>query len=165
MKKDITYLLKTAEKFIVLDRYVDAEAILLKAMQIDSSNPECHYLLGEALCKQGRFRESVKSLKKADLFLPNHPKIWHLLGWATFMNGDSQSGRKLLKSSLKQLPSDVSILCDLAVLENQEANSEEAMNYALKAIELEPENPMAQEVFQVVTTVSKIRSELTKKIN
>lgn len=139
--------------------------MLKKILTLDDTNPEVYYFLGEALCKQEHFSESVKMLQKADTLLPNHPRILHLLGWATFLNGDPASGRKLLLLSLKKLPTEISTLCDLAVLENEDGNGEKAKELAQRALSIDPTNSMAQEVFQVVSFVNNLRDEQKKPTN
>lgn len=128
-------------------------------------NSEGHYLLGEALCKQQYFAKSVVHLKKANSLLPDHPRILHLLGWTTFMNGDPNLGRQFLCSALKKLPNDVQIICDLAVLENQQGNTNKAIEYATLAMKIEPNNPMVQEVLMVINAVGKMRDQLKNKAN
>jgi len=165
MSPRLKHLLQKANDLLAQNLYNQAEIVLNKALKIKKNEPEVYSLLGEVYCKQGRFKESIVALKKAEFLLPGHPKIIHLLGWATFMNGDAETGRKLLKQALEGLPQDISILCDLAVLENQEQNGHEAEKYALKAMEISPNDPMVQEVFVVVSSFNKIRSQIVENDN
>jgi len=160
MSTKLKHLLEKANDLLTRSLYNQAEVVLTQALKIEKNDPEVYYLLGEVFCKQERFKESITVLKKAESLLPGHPRIIHLLGWATFMSGDVETGRKMLKHALEMLPQDVPILCDLAVLENQAQNGNEAKEYALRAIEIDPENPMAQEVFMVVSIFNKIRSQI-----
>lgn len=143
----------------------NAETISRQVVKIDPSNSEAYYFLGEALCKQGKFQESVDSLKKANKLLPNHPRIIHLLGWAIFMNGNTNLGKKLINQALKVIPDDVQILCDLAVLETRQGNGEVAKEYILRAYAIDPIHPLVQEVFKKVVYFDKERMRLTKNIN
>lgn len=147
-KTNTEILVKKAEQYIIFDKLNEAEELLRTAIKQDDSNSEAHYLLGEALCKQGLFQESVAELETANKLLPNNARIHQLLGWAIHMNGDSEKGKILLLKSLEELPDDISILCDLAVLEIKEQNFEKAERYAAEAIKKEPDNSMAEDVFQ-----------------
>lgn len=164
-KEKVKKLLQTAEKNLILGENLNAETISRQVIKIDPNSSEAYYFLGEALCKQGKFQESVNSLKQADKLLPNHPRIIHLLGWAIFMNGDVDLGRNLIKQALERIPEDVQILCDLAVLETRQGNSEIAKGYILKAYAIDPIHPLVQEVFKTVVHFDKERTSLTKNIN
>lgn len=164
-KEKVKKLLQTAEKNLILRENLKAEIISRQVIKIDHNNSEAYYFLGEALCKQGKFQESVDSLKKADKLLPNHPRITHLLGWAVFMNGDIELGRRLINQALEVIPDDVQILCDLAVLETRQGNGEIAKGYILRAYAIDPIHPLVQEVFKTVVHFDKERTRLTKNIN
>lgn len=157
--------LQRAEKCLVLGENPHAEMIARQVIKIDPANPEAYYFLGEALCKQGKFRESLDCLTQANKLLPTNPRIIHLLGWVIFMNGDGDLGRKLMKKALERIPDDVQILCDLAVLETGQENGEKAKEYATRAFEIDPSNPLVQEVFQAVISFDKARKKLGKHLN
>lgn len=150
---------------LALKEYEKAEVVLRKAIKLDATNPECHYFLGEALCKQRRFLEALRPLKKAYSLLPNHPKILELLGWAVFMSGDANRGRSFLEKALRFDPKDMQALCDLAVLENTEGNSKKAKQYASCALEVEPNDPLAQEVFDFVSSIARARLRFSRKVH
>lgn len=161
----IKTLLLQAEKALILNQYSHAKKILLSVIELDDKNPEAYYLLGEVYCKTNWFKESVQCLEKANRLLPNNPRIFHLLGWAVFMNGDTKQGRQLLLKALKTLSEDISILCDLAVLENQQFNYEMAEKYALCALEIDPNHPQAQEVFQATQMFKRLSSLRKREAN
>lgn len=66
--------------------------------------------------------------------------------------------------SLEKLP-ETQTYCDLAVLENSQSNSEKAMEYVLKAKEIEPDSEMVQEVIEAIKYFSGSREELLDKVN
>jgi len=158
-------LIRKAEKFIEQESYPEAELLLKDAIKLDTTNPEGFYLLGEALCKQQKFDESVDSLITADRLLPKNPEIIHLLGWATFMNGNITEGRKLMELSLGQMPDEPRFLCDLAVLEMRAEENDKAFEYAKHAIDAAPTDPMVMEVFHVVSHVRRIRKTYNNTVN
>jgi len=164
-KDKVKKLLIEAEKHLILGENHNAETISRQIIELEPNNSEAHYFLGEALCKQGKFQESVDSLRQADKLLPDHPRITHLLGWAIFMNGDVELGRKLIKQALERIPDDIQILCDLAVLETRQGNGDLAKEYALRAFEIDAIHPLVQEVFKIVVHLDKERTRLIRKIN
>jgi len=163
-KNKVGQLVREAEKLIKADNYQNAEILLNQAVEENPNNVEAHYLLGEVLSKQDNFSLAIEHLRKALFLFPEHPRILHLLGWVTFMNGDPDSGRELLLLSLEKLP-EVQTYCDLAVLENGQGNSEKAMGYALKAKEIEPESEMVQEVIEAINYFKMLREQIANKMN
>lgn len=163
MINKVKELLLLAEKSIILGEYIKAKKLLSQVLTLAPENPEYYYLIGEVYCKQNKFEKSVTNLEVANRLLPNNPRVLHLLGWATFMNGDSSEGKRLLLLALNMLPEDISILCDLAVLEIQQTNIEKAEKYSLQAIELDSSHPQAREVFQAVQGFKKLQNLATKK--
>ncbi len=168
MKNEKTFvkkLIKQADKYLELARWEEAEKILRQAIKIDQNNPEAYYLLGEALCKQEQFIESINFLSKANNIIPNNSKILHLLGWTYFMNGNSDTGRKFMNKAYYLDPEDIQLLCDIAVLENKEGNEDQALIFINRALELDPVNEMAKEVLQVILYFKELRSKLVNKVN
>jgi len=163
-KEKIKQLLRTAEACLIHNQVDKAEAISRQVIAIDHDNVEALYFLGEALCKLRKFQESLKVLKQANKLSPHHPRITHLVGWVMFMNGYINLGRDYIQKSLKALPYDVQILCDLAVIEMSQDKGKEAKEYALKALEIDPTNPLTQEVFQKALSFDNARTRSKKKM-
>lgn len=161
----IKKLLQLAEKYLIDGDIIRAEASSREIIEIDPGNFEAYYFLGEALCKRGKFEESIKSLQQANTLLPNHPQIIHLLGWVLFMNGQVKKGETYILKALKELPDNIQILCDLALIEISQGRGAEAKEYALKAIQKNPYDSQTQEVFQKVLFFEKSLTKLNKKIS
>jgi len=106
-KSKVKNLIKQADSSLELARWEEAEKILRQVIKFNQKNPESYYLLGEALCKQERFIESISFLSKADKLLPNNPRILHLLGWTHFMNGNPNIGRELMEKAHYIFPEDI----------------------------------------------------------
>lgn len=164
-KQKAKKLIKRADALLNLAKWEEAEQNLLKAIKFDNKNPEAYYLLGEALCKQEKFPEAIDSLLTADKLEPNNPRIFHLLGWTNFMNGSVEVGREMMISAHQMYPDDIQILCDPAVLENKETNYQKAKEYILKALEIDPAHPTANEVLQVIEFFEKFKIDLSNKVN
>lgn len=163
-KNKVEQLVRKAEKLMEIDDYQNAEILLNQALEENPDNAEAHYLLGEALSKLDNFGLALEHLRKALFLFPGHPRILHLLGWVTFMNGDPDSGRKFMLLSLEKLP-ELQTYCDLAVLENGQGNSQQAMEYALRAKEIESDSEMVQQVIDAINYFRRLREEQSDKIN
>lgn len=156
------FFLKNIEKLMMAEDYEKARGYLIEAIEKDPHNPEAHYLLGDVFCKLGNFENSIKELETANFLLPQNPQIIHLLGWASFMNGDINRGRKLMEAALSVMPDDIHLLCDVAVLEMNDANTK-ALEYSEKAMKINPHDPMVKEVFMVTNKFHQARENLKKK--
>lgn len=164
-REEIKRLLYKAEQCLIIGDNLTAEVFSREVIKLDPKNAESHYFLGEALCKQRRFAESIQALQRARKILPGNARIIHLLGWAIFMSEDVDLGRVYIKQALKVLPRDVQILSDLAVLEMGQGNMDEAKENILRALDIDPNNPLAQEVLQKVLSFSKAKKRLERKAN
>jgi tetratricopeptide (TPR) repeat protein len=159
----IADLIEKINTFMELNRYDEAEQLLMVVIKRDPKNPEAYYLLGEVYCKQSRFQESIRELHKADTLLPNHWRIFHLLGWAYFMNKDIQTGRMYLTKALAVEPNDIPLLCDFAVLEMNDHDYIKAKEYALTALNISPTDEMVLEVHAVVARMDELSKLVPQK--
>lgn len=164
-KEKIKRLLHKAEQCLIIGDNLTVEVLSREVIKLDPQNAESYYFLGEALCKQGKFDESIGSLQKARKLLPGNARIIHLLGWAIFMNGDVDLGRVYIEQALKVLPKDVQILSDLAVLEMGQGNMDKAKQYISKALDIDPNNPLSQDVLQKVLFFNKAKKRLERRTN
>lgn len=155
-------IFKKIEDLMMAEDYERAREYLIKTIEEDPRNPEAHYLLGDVFCKLGDFENSIKELEIANSLFPQNPQIIHLLGWASFMNRDINRGRKLMEAALSVMPDDIHLLCDLAVLEMNDANIK-ALEYSEKAMKINPHDPMVKEVFMVTNKLHQARENLKKK--
>ena len=104
-------------------------------------------------------------LQKADSLTPKHPKIYHLLGWAIFMNGDIPAGRAFMELALKADPKNNQVYADLAVLEMRANNFNEARNYILQGKKIAPDDGILDEVEMVVDRMQILFELANKKPN
>lgn len=141
----IEKILKEIEELIIDREYSIAEKYLLRLLDKNSEHPEVYYLLGEVYCKMRKFVLAIDQETIANHLLPGNPQILDLLGWAYFMNGDIVKGRKYIQQVLKISPDNIRSLCDLIVLEIH-AGNKIALDYAYKALQSAPQDPMVQEV-------------------
>lgn len=148
-------LVRKAEKLILSNQYAEAQDVLLDALQDDPDNPEAYYLLGDVLCKLQRFKDAITALQKADRLLPKHPRIYHLLGWSIFMDGDVEAGRVFMEVALKAEPDDIQLLTDLAVLEIRAGNFVKAQDYILRGKKIAPDDKMLVEVEMLADKMKK----------
>ena len=155
-------LVRKAEELLITGQFFKAQDLLMEALEKDPSNPEAYYLLGDVLCKLQRFKDAITVLQKADRLTPRHPRIYHLLGWAIFMNGDIPAGRAFMEVTLKAEPGNVQLLADLAVLEMNAGNFDKTQDYILRGKKISPNDEMLAEV-EMVANKMKSLSKLAKK--
>ncbi len=158
-----TRLIRQGEKLLIQGNFEVALGILTDALVADPNNPEVYYLLGDTLCKLSRFEDAITMLHKANKMLSNHPRIVHLLGWALFMNGDIDSGRKLMERSLETDAENEQIYADLAVLELKELNFDQAQYYIQLGKTVAPDDEALNRL-QNVVEIFKQRYE-NRKVN
>ena len=160
MKSDL--LIRKAEELLASGQFIEAQDLLMEALEKDPTNPEVYYLLGDVLCKLQRFKDAITVLQKADRLLPKHPKIYHLLGWAIFMGGDISAGRAFMEVALKAEPDNIQLLADLAVVEMKAGNFKKTQDYILRGKKISPDDEMLAEI-EMVAGRMKSLSELAKK--
>jgi len=160
MKSDL--LVRKAEELIISGQFIEAQDLLVGALERNPNDPEVYYLLGDVLCKLQRFKDAITVLQKADRLYPKHPSIYHLLGWAIFMNGDVSAGRTFMEIALKAEPDNIQILTDLAVLEMKAGNFDKTQDYIMKGKKISPDDKMLAEVGMIADKMKSL-SELTKK--
>lgn len=158
-------LVRKAEALLISGQYVKAQDLLAEALEKDPSNPEAYYLLGDTLCKLHCFKDAITVLQKADRLLPKHPGIYHMLGWAIFMNGDIPAGRAFMEVVLKTEPDNTELLTDLAVLEMKAGNFEKSQWYIVRAKKIAPDDEMVIEVEMMVNKMKRLSEQAKKKSN
>lgn len=164
MKSD-NLLVRKAEDLLLAGHFVKAQDLLTEAIENDPNNPEAYYLLGDVFCKLQRFKDAITVLQKADSLSPKHPRIYHLLGWAIFMNGDVPAGRAFMEAALNAEPDDIQILADLAVLEMKAGNFVKSQEYISKAKTIAPEDKMIAEIEIVTDMMERLSEQANKKSN
>lgn len=81
------------------------------------------------------------------------------------MSGDDDNGKELMKMALKKLPNDADILRDLAAAEMKGLNFQKDIKYIKKALKLDPDDPLSQEVFLMASEYGRLWSKYKNKIN
>jgi tetratricopeptide (TPR) repeat protein len=150
--KKIDDILKNIEDLILCEEFLTAKKYLLKFIQKYPEHPVAYYYLGEVYCKLGYFKKSIKELEYSNKLLPNTTQIVQLLGWAYFMSGNLVKGRYWMQKSLSLYPNDARNLCELALLEIRALNKI-ALKYVQKAIDINPNDQMVQEIYFIAHRV------------
>lgn len=164
MKPDYS-LVQKAEQLVISGQFTKAQDLLMEALGKDPNNPEAYYLLGDVLCKLKRFKDAITVLQKADNLFPKHPRIYHLLGWAIFMDGDIPAGRAFMEVALKVMPDEIQLFTDLAVLEMRAGNFEKAQDYITRGKKLAPTDEILAEVEMVVKKIKNLSERAKNKPN
>jgi tetratricopeptide (TPR) repeat protein len=89
------------------DKAEEALGCVQKAVQLDASSPDAHYLAGKALFKLGRLPQAVEELHQAETLNPDDSKPHFLLAQAYDRLGEKQKAdaeRKALAQSKARAP-------------------------------------------------------------
>ena len=130
-----------------LDR---AEANLKHAIEHNNAAAEYRYLLGIIYSAGMRWQEAIDMLWKALELSPQDDEYLRAVGWAVFNSGDEEQGRALLQEAHQANRSNMVTLTDLALVYTRTFQFHDALHCARRALELDPQSSLAQDVLRVV---------------
>ena len=125
-------------------REAEAEPVLRAALSRDPSAAAAHFALGLWLVRAGRHEEAWGELKKAAELAPENAHFGYVLGVAVASAGDRAQGVQILRNVLRGHPYDRETLSGLASFEAALGHRDEALTYASRLAELEPQDPNVQ---------------------
>jgi tetratricopeptide (TPR) repeat protein len=122
-----------------LGRWPEAEADLLKALEINPNQPEVLNFLGYGWVDRGeRVEEGIALIRKALSIRPNAGHIVDSLGWAHYRTGDYQAAVQELERAAQLSPSDPEIIDHLGDAYWRAGQKREALYEWTRAMLLEP---------------------------
>ena len=141
--------------FLTLRQLDLAENHIKKAIRYKPENPAYHYLLGFTYSVKRQWEMAIQEFEVAIDKEPNNDEYLRGLGWAIYSNGDRMRGLAYLHKAIGLVPTNVNILTDLAVAYLSMANISKARDFAERAVEIEPQNTLAQEVMKTIHSFQK----------
>jgi tetratricopeptide (TPR) repeat protein len=118
---------------------------LNRAINLDPSSPNGHYLLGFTHSALSNWHISVDHLETADYLQPNHPEILRCLGWSVFHAGNRKKGLILLERALTLSPDDSLVLCDLAICYLNDKDFERSIQLLREALTIDSNSEKIKE--------------------
>jgi tetratricopeptide (TPR) repeat protein len=128
-----------------------AEPVLRAILARDPSAAVAHFALGLWLVRAGRRQEAWSELKRAAELAPENAHFGYVLGVAVASAGDRAQGVQILRNVLRRHAYDRETLSGLASFEAALGHRDEALAYAKRLVELEPQDPDVQALLKQVT--------------
>lgn len=136
--------------FLTLKKLDLAEKHIKKAISFKPQTPGYRYILGFVYSHRRQWDKAIQEFEIAVKQEPNNGEYLRGLGWATYSSGDVARGLSLLKEANRLAPDNANISTDLAVAYLSSVNMDKARECAERAVQLDPTNPVAQDVLRNV---------------
>jgi Flp pilus assembly protein TadD len=122
------------------------EKALREGIEIAPEDAELHHALGLALVRLDRNAEAVVELGRAFELRPSEPRYGYVYGVA--LEGGGERGRAIdvLEETLEEHPWDRDVLYALVAFHRAAGSGEEALAYARKLLDIDPEDPQLQQL-------------------
>ena len=124
----------------------EAEATLREGLRRDPKSSALHHALGLALVRQKRMAEAVTELREAAKLAPDNARFGYVYAVALDSTGQKQQALKTLEALLKRHPEDRDVLMALVAFSREAGATKQALSYARRLAEIEPENPQARKL-------------------
>ena len=130
-------LMWQAESFTRLNRWQDAERTFQRVIRERPNSWVAYNQLGYAFDQQGKYQEAIRAFRSASVAAPKNAMPLGNLGGEYLQVGSFAEAVETLKKSLALAPNDLAA-ANIAVALRYQAKYEEAVPYALQAVELNP---------------------------
>ncbi|SIT92585.1 tetratricopeptide repeat protein [Edaphobacillus lindanitolerans] len=125
-------------------RYGQARECFTRAIRLKNDQPHFWYERARCDMQIGRFHQAERGFSVAIRLDPSHPVLYKQLAdiWE-FVRGDTAAAESVLKRGLAATEESGILLGELGELHERAGNLKEAQIWYTKALEKEPENPIA----------------------
>jgi len=151
-----------ADLFLTLKKLDLAAEHVKKAISLKPQKAGYRYILGFAYSYKNQWNRAISEFTIAVKKEPNNGEYLRGLGWATYSSGDVAKGLSMLKEANRLAPDNARILTDLAVVSLSSLSTHEAKQYAERAVQLDPTDTLAQDVYRDVLKFARRLSRDTK---
>jgi len=139
-----------------------AESYFRQALNYDPMEPRWHYLLGFTYSVGRQWDKAVTEFDICVKQDDNEPEYLRGLGWVMLQAGQKDRGLSYLHQALVLAPDMVNVLTDLSAAYLSKCDFDEALKYAGRAVEVAPDDPLAQDVYMNVRYFQKEHARLVK---
>jgi tetratricopeptide (TPR) repeat protein len=129
-----------ADLYRSLGREADGEATLRAALQHSPSDPALLYALGLSMARQGQHVQALDLLATAVRGDPRNARYAYVYAVALNDAGQTRAAIDTLERSIKSHPYDRDSLAALVIYLDQTRKREQAVLYARRLLQLEPDN-------------------------
>jgi tetratricopeptide (TPR) repeat protein len=127
-------------------REQNAEAVLREGLEAIPGDASLHHSLGLSMVRQQRNEDALRELGKAVAFAPSDPRFGYVYGVALHSAGQVEEAIRALERTLAIAPHDPDILAALANFHAEAGHREQALGFARRLAEDNPESPQAQDL-------------------
>lgn len=143
-------------------QYAEAARCFRRAEELDPGDARPHYYTALLMQGQGvttersRLPEMIRELETAVSLDPNFAEAWGLLGYAQFMNGDTERGLAAMRKALAREPHNEALLYRLALMYTDHREYDAAISI-YEVLTRSEDGQMASRATEVLASVRKIR--------
>lgn len=155
----IPALEEIADNLLSLNKIKESEKTIKYIFTLTDDSYTANYIYWFLLSKKWMFHESVMYLDKANKLRQNNAEILRCLWWSLFMASDKKRWLLILERARNLFPSDVMILCDLAVCYLDLHEDEKAINTLIKASEIDPNDERVIKTMKMAYEIQKVKNK------
>ncbi len=115
-----------------------AEESFRAAIEIDPTNLDSQFQLGQLLLSSGRYQEALEHLSSSKHLAPDDPDVWRALAATYFHLGDQTAALREYQQLLRVLPNDFEALANSAAVFANLGRSDLAQYYIQEALKINP---------------------------
>jgi Flp pilus assembly protein TadD len=141
-------LVNLADLYRLQKRDKEGEPLLRQALTSARNDASVHHALGLLLIRTGQKSEAMPALKRAWELQPDNPRYGYVYGIALNSFGEREKAIAILEDASHRHPNDHQILFTLSTLYRDQGNQTVALQYAKRLMNLSPQDPAVQQLFQ-----------------
>ncbi len=123
----------------------EAEALLLKSIEIDPGNAKAYFQLGLAYTALKNSTRAIEAYQKAVQLAPNFPDVYFNLGYLYATKKDYSTAEKMFGQAVKKNPPYLDeALFNLGLVQTKQGKREESIKSLKRAVQVNPQNERAQ---------------------
>lgn len=144
-------LFKQAYDFIKLGKEEEGIERIRKFLDTSPNVSNAWFLLGWAFRRLGKYRDGKEAFLKAIQLEKPHTDVLNELAICLMELGEFKESKKNLEQALRMEPENVKIISNLGILSLKEDKKEEALGFFRTVLEIDPEDPIAQQYIDALS--------------
>jgi len=140
----IPAMVNLADLYRALGRDAEGEGLLREAVRVAPENADVHHALGLLLARGERTAEALDELELAARLRPESPRYAFVFAIALHSTGERARAIEILEEIHTRTPAEREPLIALASFAREVGDTETALRWAMKVLELAPGDPDTQ---------------------